>query len=485
VNRLSSLGNSLLQETGTILEANPATASLVSLERSTITGLKLWQLPIEPNELTALEALERVRQEGSVALACRIGSAGQGIEVAAVLTTLVLDGHDLILMTLRDVSERARLEDRLRDAQRMEALGKLSGGIAHDFNNLLTVISGYAELLLDSPGEAPSREDIQEIQRATLRASSLTQQLLAFSRQQVLRPTIINPNTILADMQNMLRRLIGEDVALKVHLRSTGWISADPAQLGQVILNLAIHARDAMPAGGTLLIQSMDQHTSEGGRVWLRVSDSGRGIEPDELARVFEPFANAEGPNGTGQLGLSMVYGTVKQSGGEITVSSEPSLGTRFDIYFPTVDATRQADGNEARPEPERRSASETVLVVEDDASVRALACTILEETGYRVLEAKAADEAAEIARTHSGPIHLLLTDVVMPRQSGPELAARITATRPQLRVLYMTGYVPENIKSSQGVDVTKHCLTKPFSAAQLRAKARAALADEPTQSAP
>jgi two-component system, cell cycle sensor histidine kinase and response regulator CckA len=382
-----------------------------------------------------------------------------------------------------DVTERRALEDQFRHAQKMEAVGRLSGGIAHDFNNLLSVIIGYSEVLLDRQGiDAQMRKECEEIKKAGDRAASLTRQLLAFSRQQVLEPSVLNLNTVVVETEKMLRRLIGEDVELHTSLDpALGSMKADPGQLVQVIMNLAVNARDAMPEGGKLVIETAnadlgDEYAHQhppfvaGRYVCLTVTDSGTGMNQETKARIFEPFfTTKEAGKGTG-LGLSTVYGIVKQSGGYIWVYSEPAHGTAFKIYLPRIDASAK----EIRPDelqPELFRGTETILLVEDEPSVRTLTRNLLEQSGYTVLAAENGAHAMEAGQRHAGPIHLLLTDVVMPGINGPALARELSSIHPETKVLYISGYSGSFGTQSGMIPAGAKLLPKPFSRTALLRK--------------
>jgi len=382
---------------------------------------------------------------------------------------------------LLEAEEALRVsEARLRQAQKMEAVGRLAGGIAHDFNNVLTAIFGYADLLMDSLDLLdPRRADAAEIKRAAERAAGLTRQLLAFSRKQVMQPRLVNLNTVVHEMGGMLRRVVGERIALRLDLdQGLGHVTADPGQLEQVIANLGVNARDAMPDGGTLTIATAnvnapgvagaeDALPPGGPLVALTVSDTGTGMDEHVLAHLFEPFfTTKELGRGTG-LGLATVYGIVRQSGGQIQVASRPGEGSTFTVYFPRVEADPRAASTTALPEPSP-GGTETVLVVEDEAAVRHLCCRVLRAKGYRVLEAPHAEAALALVAAMAEPIHLLVTDMVMPGMGGPALAAQLVATRPTLRVLYITGYALEAIEQGGDVAGADGLLQKPFSADQL-----------------
>jgi PAS domain S-box-containing protein len=387
-----------------------------------------------------------------------------------------------------DVTERRVLERQLRMAQKMEAVGRLSGGIAHDFNNLLGVIIGYSQVLKRSLGSAtPLYEHAEEIEKAGQRAVSLTRQLLAFSRQQVLEPVILNLNTLVSDMERMLPRLIGEDVTLELNLDpALAQVKADHGQIEQVIMNLAVNARDAMLDGGKLTIQTANveldlaytrQHPGSrvGQYVMLAVSDTGTGIDPEIQSQIFEPFfTTKERDKGTG-LGLATVYGVVKQSGGYIAVDSEKGKGACFSVYLPRVEQTvPTAEIKTVAPANIR--GSETVLLVEDAEPLRKLANMFLRDSGYNVLTAADGREALEVARSYAGTIHLLLTDVVMPGINGRVLAERLAPRQPGMKVLYMSGYTDSFIAGHGVLEAGTNLLHKPFTQDVLTRKVREVL---------
>jgi PAS domain S-box-containing protein len=398
-----------------------------------------------------------------------------------------------IRCTIQDITARKQVEDereslkeQLRQSQKMEAIGKLAGGVAHDFNNLLTVIQGYGELLLNSLDQGSRlRQDVQEIMHASERASSLTRQLLAFSRKQVLQPKVLDLNAHVSNMDKMLRRMIGEDIELVTLLaEDLGRIKADPGQIEQAILNLAVNAKDAMLNGGKLTIETANVKLDEnyarsrigvipGDYVMLSMSDTGGGMAPETKERIFEPFfTTKEKGKGTG-LGLSTVYGIVQQSGGNIWVYSEPGLGTTFKIYLPRIEEGTESLRPAAVPTKSLQG-SETVLLVEDEEMVRKLACTVLEKNGYTVLEASNGDEALDVVQGRNGnPIHLVVTDVVMPGMSGRQLADRLVSLRPELKVLYMSGYTDNAIVHHGVLDPGIAYIQKPFTPDALASKVR------------
>ena len=393
-----------------------------------------------------------------------------------------------LIGAVHDVSERRQLEDQLRQAQKMEAVGRLAGGIAHDFNNLLTAIGGYTQLALDAPGLPPAvKGDLEQITRAAERAGDLTRQLLAFSRRQVMQPESLHLGNALEEIAPMLRRLLGEDVRLIITVDpELGYVLADPGQLSQVVMNLAVNARDAMPAGGTLTLEAANveldaqyaqghAEVTPGPYVVLAVSDTGTGMDEATRSRLFEPFfTTKEQGKGTG-LGLATVYGIVRQSGGHIWVYSEPARGTSFKVYLPRIEPVT---GERLRPaaEPRHTSGTETILVAEDDDAVRAFVRTVLEGRGYYVIRAGTADEAITAATQHVGPIHLLLTDVVMPGLSGIELARRIGEIAPGLKVIFMSGYTENAIVHHGVLDPSVSFLAKPFSPDALAGRVRVEL---------
>lgn len=394
-----------------------------------------------------------------------------------------------VVIVSRDITQRKSLEEQLRQAQKMEAIGQLAGGVAHDFNNLLTIISGYAELVADAASpEGPLLGQVREIQKAADRAAKLTRQLLAFGRRQVMAAEILDLNALIARVQGMLHGLISEDIELKTApAGQLGRVKADPVQIEQIILNLAVNARDAMPKGGTLTVETANVDIDEAGArqhvglepgryVTLIVSDTGCGMDSETQSHIYEPFfTTKEQGKGTG-LGLATVYGIVKQSGGYISVESEAGKGTTFRVFLPRMEDVPVTI--ELRPAAPARqpTGTETVLVVDDEENLRSLVRGVLEARGYRVLEAASGEEALARSEVHEGAIHLLLTDVVMPGMSGAELAARLGVLRPEIRVLYMSGYTKDRA-SVYGVRDTQYSyLAKPFTPQELESKVREVL---------
>jgi nitrogen-specific signal transduction histidine kinase/ActR/RegA family two-component response regulator len=407
--------------------------------------------------------------------------------------SIVRDENGVVVVegTMLDVTDRHLLELQLRQAQKMEAVGRLAGGVAHDFNNLLTVINSYSELQLSetAPG-TPEHDYADQIRTAGMRAASLTRQLLVFSRRQVLQPQIVNLNTVLANLDKMLMRLIGEHIQVNTILAPIlGSVKVDPGQIEQVVMNLVLNARDAMPRGGSLTMETANLELTEsyvrahhevtpGHYVLLTVSDTGTGMDADVLSHIFEPFfTTKEKGKGTG-LGLATVYGIIKQSGGYIWAYSEVDRGTTFKIYLPRVDEMPQKLEHQ-RMSREELHGTETILVVEDDRALRDLAESILAGRGYRVLAATTPDEVDTACRTFGYELDLLLTDVVMPIMSGREIAARVTACCPKVKVLYMSGYTSDAILHHGVLEGGIALLQKPFTPTSLIAKVREVLDEE------
>ncbi len=416
---------------------------------------------------------------------------GRRVEVSASIAMLrdAAGAEVGTLGVLKDIGERRHLEEQLRQSQKMDAIGQLAGGIAHDFNNLLTVIAGRAQLIISRlRPEEPIHRDATLVRTTADRAAALTQQLLAFSRKQVLQPQVLDLNAVVAGMEPMLGRLIGEDIDLAViPATGLGRVRADPGQIEQVIVNLVVNARDAMPEGGCLTVETADveldvayasRHLSvpPGPYVMLAVTDTGLGMDEQTRSRVFEPFFTTKGPGkGTG-LGLATVYGIVKQSGGDIKLYSECGRGTSFKIYLPRVAEPTILPAEPRTTPTTAPRGDETVLLVEDEPEVRDLAREILEASGYRVLQACDPHEAVLVAERHAGAIHLLLTDVIMPRQSGRALAERLRPLRPELQVLYMSGYTNEAIIRHGVLEPDTVFIQKPFTPTALGQKVRETL---------
>jgi len=475
-----------------ILYVNEAFERVTGFARDEVIGRPIYSLfgPQTDRELVA-HMVEDVRANRPAAAEIALPHHGGGeyrVECSAVSMADEHGRQTHLVIIARDVTDRRRLEEQLRHSQKLEAVGLLAGGVAHDFNNLLTAMLGYSELLLGKirPGESYRRE-VEEIRRAAERAASLTRQLLAFSRKQVLRTRVISLSGLVTNLGEMLRRLLGEAIELETSLDpDPGWVKADPVQLEQVIINLAVNARDAMPGGGTLRIATQRlevdaEHARRlpdarpGPHVLLRVEDTGMGMDAATQAHVFDPFFTTKDVgHGTG-LGLATVYGIVKQSGGAIWVESEPGGGTRFRILLPRSEEAPD-EGEGPPPAPAGTTGSETILLAEDEPSVRVLAREVLREAGYTVLEASEGEEALRLAGAHSGSLHLLVTDVVMPRMQGRSLADALRAARPGIRVLYLSGYPDKAAMHGEGPDAGASFLEKPFSPERLLVCVRQAL---------
>jgi len=417
---------------------------------------------------------------------------GSTIVVEILSHRIQLDGREARLVLVSDVTERQRLEEHLRQTQKLEAIGLLAGGIAHDFNNLLTVISGYASLAIgDLPAESRTHSQVGEVIHAADRAASLTQQLLAFSRRQRMQPRVLDLNELLREMQGLLQRIVREDIELVFTPDpALGHVLADPTQIEQVVMNLVVNARDAMPLGGKLLLATTgsrleggeggdDFSVATGDYVRITVSDTGVGMDAATRSRAFEPFfTTKEKGRGTG-LGLSTVYGVVKQSGGYVWLESQPELGCTVHVYLPRVDLPVQPTALAVEVQAaSARGASETVLVAEDEEAVRSLVVEVLTDCGYRVLAASSGREALDLCRRFEGDVDLLLTDVVMPGMSGPELARQVAVIHPEARILYMSGYTDKAIPDpALDPDLALVLLQKPFIPAQLARRVREMLA--------
>jgi two-component system, cell cycle sensor histidine kinase and response regulator CckA len=482
---------------GKIIEANDAFLHLLGYSNQDLhSGIMRWDNLTPPAFRSSDDlALEQLKQNG-VASPWEtqfFRKDGSRVSVLIGVTSLVADdgGVECVSFVV-DISERKVLEQQLRQSQKMEAIGQLAGGIAHDFNNLLSVIIGYSELLIDRPdGDVRMRGQCEQIKKAGERAASLTRQLLAFSRQQVLTPQVLSLNGVIKETEKMLRRLIGEDIELKTALEpKLGPVKADAGQIEQIIMNLVVNARDAMPDGGTLTIETSNvvfndkagyqpSPLSAGRYALLAVSDTGIGMDQETKSHIFEPFfTTKELGKGTG-LGLSTVYGVVKQSGGSVFVHSELGHGTVFTVYLPMVDeSTEQIKCSELGAEALR--GTETLLLVEDDDCVRALARSLLVQAGYTVLEASQGVEAFECARQYAGTIHLLLTDIVMRGMSGRVLADKMMAVRPAIKVLFVSGYAGNCRPNRSLSDGEASVVEKPFSRKSLLSVLRKTL-DVPT----
>jgi len=470
----------ILKLDGTIRYASPSHQRVLGYPLDELVGQNAFSL-IHPDDVRAVRTAF-ARADGAGSLQCRFRHKDGSWRM------LDSFGRDLshlpsvrgVVVNSRDITDRRRLEEQLHHSQRLEAVGRLAGGVAHDFNNLLMVITGYSQMLLETvlPGD-PARPDLEQVVKAAERATDLTHQLLAFSRRQIARPAVINLNTLVQDMDRMLRRVIGEDIEL-IAILSPGLhrVRVDPGQIEQVILNVALNARDAMPNGGTLTLQTSNLQVTEenqqtslapppGPYVVLSMSDTGFGMDAQVLSRVFEPFFTTK-DHGTG-LGLSTSYGIIQQSGGDIRVDSKLGSGTTFRIHLPVVEERRQQP---AAPQqsPVLRGV-ETILLVEDEDAVRHVVETMLKRHGYEVLPAHSAADAMALAERYDGVIHLLITDMVMPGMSGRKMAERLLQQRADMRVLFVSGY-----GEPVGTQASANFLQKPFTTEELALKIREVL---------
>ncbi len=489
--------------TGKIVDVNPFLMELTGYSHADFLDKHLWEIgPFKDiaasrANFADLQAHAFVRYD-DLPLQAR---DGRRLDVEFISNLYQVDGKDVIQCNIRDTSARRqaerqqlKLEAQLRLSQKMEAIGRLAGGVAHDFNNLLSVILSYTDFALEGLAQGEPRwGDLQEVKKAGERAASLTRQLLAFSRRQVLQPVPLLLNQSAADLGKMVLRLLGEDIEIVMALAPDLWlVLADPGQVEQVLMNLVLNARDAMPGGGKLTISTCnveidtaysEQHVAvrPGPFVQLSVADTGCGMDRQTQARLYEPFfTTKEKGKGTG-LGLSTVYGIVKQSGGYIWVYSEPGLGTTFKIYLPRAQEGGAAAEAPLLPAlPRRATGAETILVVEDEVALLAVARRTLEGAGYTVMTAGDGVEALEVFGRHPGEIHLLLTDVIMPRMDGGALAHELTRRRPGLRVLFMSGYTDDAIVHRGVLDPGTNFLTKPFTSAGLALKVREVLDGPP-----
>ena len=485
----------IMDRSGVMEYVNPAFEALTGYSRHEAVGQTLGLLKSEQQE-HEYEAMWNTVLSGDVfrGIVMHHKKNGETLILETALTPLRDSKAEIthFISTGRDITERRKLESELQQAQKMDAIGRLAGGVAHDFNNLLLVISAYAELMLDSlPDNAPLRRNVGEIMAASRRAADLTRQLLAFGRKQMQMLQVLDLNTVIGEITTMLPRLIGEDIELVFSPgEDLGKVKADPVQIEQVVMNLAANARDAMPDGGTLTIETttvrvdesyVQRHSivAEGNYVLLTVTDTGQGIASEHLAHIFEPFySTKEAGKGTG-LGLATVYGIVKQNGGFVWVYSEPGLGTTFKIYLPLVQSL---SSEERIPEVDESCprGSETLLLVEDESSVRQASRQFLVQNGYRVIEASDGEDALRVSRNQHLPIHLMITDVVMPRMGGPKLAEQLAEERPDMRVLFVSGYAESTVLKHGKIDVATRFLQKPFSLKMLARKVREVLdADE------
>jgi PAS domain S-box-containing protein len=475
--------------TGAITDVNPFLAELLDYSRTELLGKTPWEIALVKDAETSRAVFEQIKAKGNARyedLSFRT-KGGLLVSVEVVSSLYRVDGETVIQCNVRDIRIRKdseRLEQRIQQALKMEAVGQMAGGLAHDFNNLLGVILGYCEILAEQKSlPQPVQDMVGEIQNAGVSAKNLTQRLLAFSRRQAVQPVVMDLNETVRRMETMLGRLIGADVQLvSVLAGDLGRIKADPSQVEQMLMNLAINARDAMPKGGLIVIKTenavIDRSCAEpypsleaGRYVLLTVSDTGIGMDQETLSRIFEPFFSTKSSGqGTG-LGLSSVLGLVKQSGGTITVHSEPGEGATFQVHFPRCDELQPAQPRGSAAPSE--GGTETILLVDDAAQLRQLTRRLLENCGYNVLESGDPADALRIVREYKGPLHLLVTDVVMPGFSGAVLAERVAAIRPETKVLYTSGYSDASIEQGHVRGQQSAFLDKPFTRGALLSKVR------------
>lgn len=465
------------------LEVNAAAAALYGYTPDEFRGMKLPNVQVEEDTQQIAGTMGAIPKPATRIWRHRTKD-NRLIDVEIAVHEIEHGGRKAGLAVLMDVTERRQLEEQLRQAQKMEAVGMLAGGVAHDFNNLLTIITGYSQLILNNLGTSdPNRHSAEQIMKAGERAAGLTRQLLAFSRRQVLQPRVLDLNQLVRSLSTMLRRLIGEDIELVLHLKQDlGRVSADPGQLEQVLMNLVVNARDAMPKGGTLTIETSNRELDEsyvahhlnakpGAHVLLAVSDTGHGMDKVTRERLFEPFFTTKtAGKGTG-LGLSTVFGIVKQSGGSLEVYSEPTRGTSVKVYLPRIDQPATLEAEEVRKKITR--GTETILLVEDDEMVRNLVRETLEREGYKLIDTSDPVAAIRMAENFQGPIQLLITDVIMPKISGRELSDRLAKRRTDMKVLYMSGYTDNAIVNSGLLAKEVAFLQKPFTPFALVQKVR------------
>jgi PAS domain S-box-containing protein len=486
----ASQGILAVDREGHLVLANARTSELFGYTREELTG--------QPVEMLLPEAVRvaHVQHRHDYLRHPRVRPMGVGLELSGrrkdgtefpveiSLSYVQTENGFFAIAFVTDITSRKQLEEQLLQSQKMEAVGRLAGGVAHDFNNMLTIISGYNRLLLNHLApQDPQRGYAEEVLKAADRAAALTKQLLAFSRRQVMQPRVLNVNELLHETEKMLRRLLGEDIELTLMLQpSIGNVKADPGHIEQAIFNLAVNGRDAMPRGGRITIETASVDLDEayvrthlgvkpGRYIMIAVSDTGHGMSTETRRHIFEPFyTTKERGKGTG-LGLATVYGIVKQSGGDIWVYSEPNKGTTFKLYFPEV--IEPATAASAKTQVPNAKGSETLLVVEDEPGVARLITNILRQEGYTVLEATDSLEALQVSAKYEGKIDLVLTDVVMPNMGGAQLAAELRRKRPEMKVVYMSGYTENAIVHHGVLDSGVEFLPKPFTIEGLLAKIR------------
>jgi len=473
----------------TIIYVNPAFAAMLGYEPAELVGRSPTILVVADERKLVTERIARTAYDEDAPSSSELRMLRKDRSVIPARVTgfhIHFEGTGASMGIFENVHDRRRLEEQLRQSQKMEAVGRLAGGVAHDFNNILTAILGHAELLQHGlEAGTPGRRQAEQIHRAASRGSQLTGQLLAFSRKQVMQPRVIDLNAVVGGMASMLHRLIGEDVELLELLLPSLWrVKADPGQMEQVVMNLMVNARDAMPGGGRVIVHTRNVVLEDGsplglrgGRyVMLEVQDSGCGMTAETRARLFEPFfTTKQRGKGTG-LGLATVYGIVAQSGGAVTVESQPDEGASFRVLLPAVDEPLHQRAHTPTELKAIHRGAETILLVEDDADVRQFIFDVLGAQGYQVLQAKDGPEALSLVEKHPGPVHLLVADVVMPRMTGSDVAARLTGLRPALKILYISGYPGETMVRQGMLESELRFLQKPFSIGELARRVRETL---------
>jgi PAS domain S-box-containing protein len=475
---------------GTIIDANDRWLGLMNLTRAKAIGRNSVELGIFANTEKREKVMGPLRTCGSVrGINLKLNLKARTLETLASAEVIELGGEPLIISSFLDVTEFTNLKQQLQQAQKMQLIGNLAGGVAHDFNNLLTIITGYSGLALSRSLDAQSEEEILRIKEASAKAAALTHQLLAFSRRQVLSPRNLSLNAVVTPIEKLLQRTIGDHIEMITSLDAdAGTVYADPVQIEQVVMNLAVNARDAMPLGGTLIFATKNLDLIEaypgkgfeippGRYVMLIVADTGTGIPPDNLDRIFEPFFTTKGVGAGTGLGLSTVYGIVKQSGGWIWADSDVGVGTSFKVCLPRVDLP--ADVIQVNHHGlENLTGKGTVLVVDDDSAVCELAAKVLDQYGYQVITATSGEDAKRWAQDSNQEIHLLITDVVMSKTSGKQLAQHLKDRRPDLKILYMSGYPHVSLSGEEAADLCASILAKPFDPADLAREAKRVLND-------